>query len=298
VTAIGKAAEWVRGGSLTDEEWVHFYERGSLFFVDNQRGKKIDLRFCNRTDLTFALEPSLPSGHIYDNVRHLEQRVWKVQVACLMPIPLLVHDQITVTLEQAVKCSQEHQVDAARSDTVVCPITATHHATGEHVDGEALLLRDSGWSVISDIDDTIKITMVWHDSFSFAIAWSSKLIIHTHQVKSKSAMLRQTFLKPFIPVDGMAALYTVRSLSLSLSLSQATPLCRYTYPLSYISNGTTIPMRPFTMSRRARGFCIASCTSSSMTTTSLLARSTFGTSQHTTRAKVCCVTKWPLIIHR
>lgn len=51
--------------------------------------------------------------------------------------------------------------------------------------GELLLMADAGLSVISDIDDTIKIT----------------------EVRDRRATLRNTFLREFRPVPGMAAFY-------------------------------------------------------------------------------------------
>ncbi len=52
-------------------------------------------------------------------------------------------------------------------------------------EGEAYLLEATGLSVISDIDDTIKIT----------------------EVRDRHAMLRNTFLREFVPAPGMAELY-------------------------------------------------------------------------------------------
>jgi len=51
--------------------------------------------------------------------------------------------------------------------------------------GHALLLRDTGLSVISDVDDTIKVS----------------------HVRDRQALLRKTFYEPFQAVDGMAAVY-------------------------------------------------------------------------------------------
>jgi phosphatidate phosphatase PAH1 len=51
--------------------------------------------------------------------------------------------------------------------------------------GEVHLLEDTGTSVISDIDDTIKVT----------------------QVNDRSALLANTFVRPFKPVEGVAAAY-------------------------------------------------------------------------------------------
>jgi len=51
--------------------------------------------------------------------------------------------------------------------------------------GNALLLRDTGLSVISDVDDTIKVS----------------------HVRDRQALLRKTFYEPLQAVDGMAAVY-------------------------------------------------------------------------------------------
>lgn len=53
-------------------------------------------------------------------------------------------------------------------------------------EGEVQLIRPGGPGVISDIDDTIKVTVV----------------------RDKKQMLENTFLKPFTAVEGMAAMYT------------------------------------------------------------------------------------------
>ena len=52
--------------------------------------------------------------------------------------------------------------------------------------GDVLLLADTGVSVISDVDDTIKIS----------------------EVRDKKKLLENTFMKPFVAVPGMAAAYT------------------------------------------------------------------------------------------
>ena len=52
--------------------------------------------------------------------------------------------------------------------------------------GDVSLFGKAGMTVISDIDDTIKIT----------------------QVRDRRAALRNTFLEPFAPVPGMAKVYS------------------------------------------------------------------------------------------
>lgn len=56
---------------------------------------------------------------------------------------------------------------------------------GRQVLGAVHFIRDEGWSVISDIDDTIKIT----------------------EVRDRRALIRNTFCRPFREVSGVSALY-------------------------------------------------------------------------------------------
>src|SRR4029079_7565684 len=58
---------------------------------------------------------------------------------------------------------------------------------GDHREftGQAQIVEDEGLSIVSDIDDTIKIT----------------------EVRDTELMLKNTFLLPYRPVDGMAELY-------------------------------------------------------------------------------------------
>jgi phosphatidate phosphatase APP1 len=69
--------------------------------------------------------------------------------------------------------------------------------------GEVILIEDVGLSVISDIDDTIKVT----------------------QVRDRRATLRNTFVRPFEPAPGMAELYQnlVRSNRSELHYVSASP---------------------------------------------------------------------------
>lgn len=64
-------------------------------------------------------------------------------------------------------------------------LTVASSGVGEVQAGRLFLVPPEGWSVISDIDDTIKVT----------------------EVRDREAMLRNTFLRPFRPAPGMAALY-------------------------------------------------------------------------------------------
>ncbi|MCX7723482.1 MAG: DUF2183 domain-containing protein [Verrucomicrobiae bacterium] len=84
-----------------------------------------------------------------------------------------------------VRISAPAPVHAAR-DGIEIEIEAVLPPADQRVfKGSCLLLRQDGLSVVSDIDDTIKIT----------------------EVLDRKAMLRNTFLRTFKPVPGMAALY-------------------------------------------------------------------------------------------
>jgi hypothetical protein len=135
---------------MTRAQRAVFAERARLFMVDNQRGKQVVIRLGQQTHV---LDRSEANGHFSTMLRLSPEEVSK--------------------LEQG---------------------------TGEHVAFEAVMspgdtrrfgglirfLRPEGWAVISDIDDTIKIT----------------------EVTDSSATVRNTFLEPFRPVPGMARLYS------------------------------------------------------------------------------------------
>ncbi|MCX8156827.1 MAG: DUF2183 domain-containing protein [Verrucomicrobiae bacterium] len=71
-------------------------------------------------------------------------------------------------------------------ETVVLPVMVdTNFTAGRSFTGMVHLVNARGWTVISDIDDTIR------DS----------------QVLDRHALMQNTFCKPFVPVPGMAALY-------------------------------------------------------------------------------------------
>lgn len=124
-----------------------FRERAAWFLVDNERGKRIDLTVAQDAR---KLGPSQANGHLFAEIR-LERLRSGPELAPFW-------------LQYAVK-----------------PPVGDERIFA----GQTLFVPDEGLSVISDIDDTVKVS----------------------HVRNKKALLENTFLKPFVPAPGMAALY-------------------------------------------------------------------------------------------
>ena len=131
---------------LTKPENDLLAERARLFMVDNQRGRQIVVRVGGQE---FALGKSKPDGHFTGTVR--------------LPGGALGDPAF-----------RRVQVDAI-----------LRSGDSRRFVGLIYLIEQSGVSVISDLDDTIKIT----------------------QVQDRKGLLRRTFLQPFQPVPGMAEVY-------------------------------------------------------------------------------------------
>ena len=137
---------------LTPAEEKIFNERARLFLVDHERGKQIFVRIG---DKNFDAGESKADGYFTGEI--------------------LLPDSEIRRLRKATNSGNWRIHFAAElppGDT---------RAPG----GELILIEETGLSVISDIDDTIKIT----------------------QVRDRRATLRNTFLRPFEPTPGMAELY-------------------------------------------------------------------------------------------
>ena len=132
-----------------------FTQRLGAFLSDNDRGRRIQIQFHNNPTLTFPLKKSHPSGHIH------------------------THLEITST-----------QIESHAPAKISTPTWLTYRALTSRDDprtfeGRILLLPPEGLSIISDIDDTIKIT----------------------EVLDRRRMLANTFLREFICVPGMSDYY-------------------------------------------------------------------------------------------
>ena len=135
---------------LSAEETAVFNERARWFLADNERRKEVSLRVGKQT---FAIGPTEANGHARLNLRFAGP---------------------------AVANGREPAPGADRLE-----LTLASGNPNRVLGGELFLVEPEGLTVISDIDDTIKIT----------------------EVRDREAMLRNTFLRPFRPAPGMAALY-------------------------------------------------------------------------------------------
>ena len=131
---------------MTDQQAATFAERARLFMVDNQRGRTIVVRVGEREH---ALGKSRSDGQFSGVIRLTDA-------------------------ELGTTGTRTAQIQA------VLPAGDLRRFLG-HIN----LADESGISVISDIDDTIKAT----------------------QVRDRNLLLRRTFLEPFKPVPGMAEVY-------------------------------------------------------------------------------------------
>lgn len=135
------------GLAANDADSRVFEQRARAFLGDNERGKRIAIQVGERV---FDLEPSAEDGHFLGTVQ-LDAKTASV---------LAKNGRLRYT---AVTDQRDPRVFA----------------------GEIHLIDPAGVSVISDIDDTIKVT----------------------EVNDRRKVLQNTFLLPFRAVDGMAEVY-------------------------------------------------------------------------------------------
>src|SRR5262249_27227876 len=134
-----------RNIKLTSDENALLSQRARLFMVDHERGKHIVVRIGKKK---FKLTTSGSDGQVFGEV-HLSDSE--------------LQDLGPTLAVRAVLRSGDERVFA----------------------GQISLVNSTGATVISDVDDTIKIT----------------------DVRDRAATLRNTFLEPFRPVPGMAEVY-------------------------------------------------------------------------------------------
>ncbi len=137
--------------SATPAEAALFDRRAQLFVVDNERGKNIVVRLGGTK---FRCDPSAPNGHFTGRFRIVDADMSRLR-------------------------SGLDENDPIRFEAVLGDGDDRRFA------GEVYLLDGEGLSVVSDIDDTIKITEV-------------------HDV---NAVLINTFFRPYRAAPGMAVLY-------------------------------------------------------------------------------------------
>jgi hypothetical protein len=137
---------------LTAAQETVLAQRARLFMVDNQRGKRVVIRLGKQTHV---LRPSEPNGHFSEILR-----ISKTEMESQVTGPLSISR--TAKFEAVMRAGDERRFM-----------------------GEIQFFDRAGWFVVSDIDDTIKVT----------------------EVKDTRAALRNTFAEPFRAVPGMALLY-------------------------------------------------------------------------------------------
>ncbi len=140
------------GLSRQDSASEIFKSRASPFLVDNQRGKSVAVRLGGKV---FSAGASGANGHFSSTIRIEAREVDRLR-----------------------------QTEADKAGWLGFQ-TVARPGDARTFTGRLQLVDARGRSVISDIDDTIKIT----------------------QVRDRQAMLANTFLRRFEPVPGMAILY-------------------------------------------------------------------------------------------
>ncbi len=129
-----------------------FKKRARAFLVDNERGKRITIRLGGEV---YEAGTSAANGHFHGTLKLPDAEVQRLLSA-----------------------------DSANSDWLVFQ-AVTRPDDGRRFAGRAQRIGPQGLSVISDVDDTIKISMV----------------------TDRRELVRNTFLRPFKPVEGMSAIY-------------------------------------------------------------------------------------------
>jgi hypothetical protein len=143
-----RAALELAGEPQSAAERAIFESRARAFLVDHERGKRIGVRVAGRF---FEVGESGADGHVRGEVR----------------------------------LTDEELAGAAPGARQLSFRAVTRAGDSRAFRGTAHVLADTGVSVISDLDDTIKVS----------------------NVRDRRALLRATFFEPFRPVEGMAAVY-------------------------------------------------------------------------------------------
>ncbi|HNP63392.1 MAG TPA: DUF2183 domain-containing protein [Woeseiaceae bacterium] len=131
----------------SNETEANFTRRINLMIADNERDRHIVISMAGQT---FVLPESAPNGHF----------------------------AMTITLSASA-------VEKFRSGAVLAYSAVVDPAVNSQFGGESLLVGPAGLSIISDIDDTVKIS----------------------NINDRRSLLQHTFLLDFAAVPGMAPLY-------------------------------------------------------------------------------------------
>ena len=140
----------------TDSKSALFRERARYFLADNERGKRVTIILAGQH---FLLAKSSSNGHF-------DEQLVLPESPGLGEMPGLVSDPVSGIRWVSFKALTRRQDQRLFT-------------------GRVQFIEPQGLSVISDIDDTIKVS----------------------QVHDRQALLANTFLRPYKPVPGMAQLY-------------------------------------------------------------------------------------------
>ena len=157
------------GVTMNDAELALFKERGRLMFADNERNHRVVVRIGGES---FDLGESGPNGHFGKEIHVAHSPVFGVPA-------------LAGSLEAANQTPNRLKPGLQTSTAFLEFSAALQTNDTRQFNGIALVLPATGISVISDIDDTIKIS----------------------EVLDHDALIRRTFLQPFEAVPGMAEVY-------------------------------------------------------------------------------------------
>ena len=189
ISSLFRRVIGIRDHELTREEQATFRQRAQFFLVDNERHQAVSIRLG---EMTFTLSPSLPNGHFQTNLHILAEDAERFGLA-----PLLTNRAVPFqTVQKNI----------------------------QPVNGVIELLPATGISVISDIDDTIKLS----------------------EVANHKQLLRNTFCRPYQPIPGMAERYRSweKSADARFQYVSATPWQLY-LPLSEFIRSNGFPEGTF-----------------------------------------------------
>ncbi|MDM8567030.1 App1 family protein [Candidatus Halobeggiatoa sp. HSG11] len=162
-----------------------FIERAKTFFVDNERGKQISINLDN--ELITLKNKSARNGHFFDSL--------------ILPAK---------------------QIEILRTGYVINFKAVTRPDDKRDFIGKIHLIDNKGVSIISDIDDTVKIS----------------------EVLDKQALLKNTFINPFKPVLGMAEFYNNFGKNITFHYVSASPWQLY-QPLTNFLTENNFPNGSF-----------------------------------------------------
>ena len=179
-----KAMEFKYGLEVDADAKPYFKRRVNLLLADNERGKALSIDIAGGR---FNLPETNARGHV--------SAVFEMPATSLTAIAPN-QNQITTIKYHLTRRPEEKRI----------------------FEGEFILIPPRGISVISDIDDTVKIT----------------------EVTDRKSLLSNTFYKPFLAVEGMAQFYQ--------------SLDNHSVPIHYVSSSPWQLYQPLDSFLRASGF--------------------------------------------